>query len=130
ADIDDGGDELALRRFVENGQHQLPVDLEPPRMQLLQRHDRGIAGAEVIDLDIDAPFLDLVDIEADDAVVLVEIDGFYQLEGETAGRQSEPAQGFDQPFVMQAPERDIDRSARHPQAHAVPAGKIGQGLVE
>ena len=66
------------------GMTQLPVDLEPAWLQLQQAHDRGIAGAEIVDLDVDAELAQLVDVEGDDVVALVEVDGFDQFERDRA----------------------------------------------
>ena len=56
ADIDDRGDEPALAVELDDRHHQLAVDLEAARPQLQQADDRGVAGAEIVDLDVDAEF--------------------------------------------------------------------------
>ncbi|MNL52860.1 hypothetical protein D3C87_1760680 [compost metagenome] len=104
ADIDNGGDELALSRLLNDGHDQLAVNLEAARMQLLQRNDGGVSGAEIVDFDIDAQFLHLVDIPGNDAVAFVEIDRFHQFERQPPRRQLQALQALDQPFVVQAPQ--------------------------
>ena len=54
ADIDDRADQLALARRTHQRDDELAVDLEAARLELEQADDRGIAGAEIVDLDVDA----------------------------------------------------------------------------
>src|SRR5690606_28083896 len=113
ADIDDGGEELALALVDQDRIDQLPVDLEPFGAKLLQRHDGGIAGAEIVDLDIDAQILDLVDIPADHGIAFVEIDRFHQFKRQPSRLDIELAQAVDEVFIIEPAQRYVDRGARH-----------------
>ncbi|MNL64479.1 hypothetical protein D3C87_1886980 [compost metagenome] len=72
ADIDDRFDEALFGRRIQDRQNQLAIDLQAPRGQLQQAEDRGIAGAEIVDLDIDAEFLDPLEIAGRRCFALVE----------------------------------------------------------
>lgn len=76
ADFDDRADQRLLLVRAEDRSDELAVDLQPLRLDLEQADDRGVAGAEIVDLDIDAEFLDALDIGGDDIVALVEEDRF------------------------------------------------------
>ncbi|MCY1243779.1 hypothetical protein D9M72_568120 [compost metagenome] len=76
ADIDDRFDEALFGGRVEDRQDELAIDLQPPRGQLQKAQDRGIAGAEIVDLDVDAELLDPADVGKHRHVALVEGDRF------------------------------------------------------
>jgi hypothetical protein len=80
SDIDDRAHQLAL--FCRAWQHpdQFPVDLQCLRAQLQQADDRGVASAEVVDLDIDPQAPELPEIGDDGLVAIIERDRFQQLE--------------------------------------------------
>src|SRR5438445_591741 len=84
------------------------IGLQPARPQLRQADDRGVAGAEIVDLDIDAERLDLIDRLREGVVVLVEIDRFHELERQCSRLNVELAQGRQEALVAQPPQRDID----------------------
>ncbi len=52
----------ALLRRIQDRLHELPVDLQPLRLQLQQADDRGMAGAEIVDLDVDPERLDPLEV--------------------------------------------------------------------
>ena len=108
-------------RRLDDRHHQLAVDLQPARLQLEQADDRGIAGAEIVDLDVDAELLDLVDVPGDELVALVEEDRLDQLERHRARLDLQLAQALDQVLVVQAARRDVDRDARHVQLVCAPS---------
>ena len=84
ADIDNRLDKAALRQRMNDRGDELPVDLQAARLQLRQADDRGVAGAEIVDLDIDAKLLDLVDGPGEMIVAFVEIDRLDQFERQRA----------------------------------------------
>src|SRR5687768_10952834 len=130
ADIDDGFDEVALRRRVDDRQHELAVDLQAPGLELHQRDDRGIAGAEIVDLDVDAQVLDLVDVELHQILGLIEEDGFHKLEGYGPGLDVKALEAADQPVILEAPGRDVDGDARYLEARGRPGLELHERLLE
>src|SRR5690348_453414 len=130
ADIDDGADELTLAFGLGDGHDELPIDLEPARLQLEQADDRSVAGAEIVHFDIDTQLADLVDVECDEIIVLVEIDGFDQLERYRAGGDVELAQALDEVLITQPPGGDVDRCAGNIEALGAPDMHPAEGLLE
>ena len=76
ADFDNRANETALSGGAHDRRDQLTVDLQPPRLDLGQADDRRIAAAEIVDLDVDAERLDLLDVVEEAVVAFVEIDRF------------------------------------------------------
>ena len=58
ANLDDRAHQRLLVTRGEDGRHELAVDLQALRLQLQKADDGGMAGAEIVDLDVDAEFLD------------------------------------------------------------------------
>ncbi|MNL56530.1 hypothetical protein D3C87_1800320 [compost metagenome] len=92
ADIDDRADEIAACPRFGHLLHQFPVDLQGARAQPQQADDRGVAGAEIIDFDVDAKLLQLLEIGGNRLVAIVERDRFQQFEGDRAGLDLQGAQ--------------------------------------
>src|SRR5690606_2107326 len=130
ADVDNGGEQASLGGLGQDRVHQLAVDLQAPRTQFQQGDDGGVAGAEIVDLDIDAQLLDAIDIPADERVALVEIDRFHQLEGDAPRLDAQGAQALHQILIMQPALGDIDRGARHIEPPGLPAIEIAQSLLK
>ncbi len=80
ADLDDRGDQPALALAGGDREDELPVDLQAFRLEREQAQDRGVAGAEIVDFDIDAEGLDLGDAGFQAGALLVEGDRFKQFE--------------------------------------------------
>src|SRR5690606_15068900 len=130
ADADDGADEPALRRRGGDLGEELPVELQSLGLELEQARDGGVAGAEIIEADVDAELAEVIEVPARDVVDFLEEGGFDQLEGERAGLDLERAQLFDELLVVQAPEGDVDRDRGHGKAGLAPDLELGQRLFE
>ena len=59
AERDGRPDNRRVSGIAEQDEHKRPVDLEPVEREFLQIAEAGITGAEVIEHDPDAEFLDL-----------------------------------------------------------------------
>lgn len=124
ADLNDGRDQLTLRDRLGDGRDQLTVDLEPARLQLEQGHYRSMAGAEVIDLDVDAEFLYVLQVPRDQVVIIIEEDGLDQLKRKGSFLDGKLAQAMDQILVLQALGGDIDRDVRDVETAARPVLEV------
>ncbi|MNL77585.1 hypothetical protein D3C87_2038050 [compost metagenome] len=54
ADVDDRPHQLCLLGTFGHRSNERPVDLEPGRIEVEQADDRGMPGAEIVNLDFDA----------------------------------------------------------------------------
>src|SRR5690606_14286241 len=113
ADIDDRFDQPPLGGRCCDRRHQPAVYLEAARLELEQADDRRVAGSEIVDLDIDAEFLDLVDVPGHQLVALVEEDGFDQLERQLPRLDAHTAKTSDKFLVLKASRRYVDRYVRY-----------------
>ena len=130
ADFDDRANEAALSGGAHDRRDQLTVDLQPPRLDLGQADDRRVAAAEIVDLDVDAERLDLLDVFEEAVVAFVEIDRLDKLERQLARRDFEGAQRVDEALLVQPAQRDVDRQPRRPQALGAPAAAAGERALE
>ena len=112
------------------GLYELSVDLEPAWAQLHQADDRGMAGAEIVDLDVDAELAHLREVFEHRAVAIVEEDRLQQFEGERARANVERAQRMREVRIMQALGGDIGRDLFDPEPKRLPFGKIGERTFE
>jgi len=88
---DDGpgdGARIVLGKRRDEG----PVDLDDVERQASQRRERGVAGPEVVDGQVDAVLAQLGEYR-DCAVVLLHQDALGHLEAQVAGVQSGRAEG-------------------------------------
>jgi len=82
----------------------LAVYLEAARLQFEQADNGGIAGAEIVDFDVDAELLDLLDVPCDQIIVVVEEDRLDKFEGKSSLLDVEVPQTLQQFLVLKAPE--------------------------
>jgi len=108
-DVDDGRDEALLALAGRNQLDELPIDFEPARHQAQETDERGVTGAEIIDVDADPHLLDRIDVPGDAIVELVEKYGFEKLEGDRARFDVEFTQRGHEVVVAEPPERNVDR---------------------
>ncbi|KAI1690671.1 hypothetical protein DdX_22350 [Ditylenchus destructor] len=103
ADLDDRADKALLcGRFQGAVAPKPAVDLQPLGRQFEQADDGGMAGAEIVDLDIDAERLDVFYRLPQPVVRRIEGYRFQKLEGERAGPKVHGAQFVDEGLVAQA----------------------------
>ena len=130
ADLDDRADELALGGRVDDRHDELTVDLEPLRLQLHQADDRGVAGAEIVDLDVDAESFHLSTFQAISRrhCSSRKIDSTSSKEM-AAGLDLHLAQARDQFLVVEAARRHVDRRLAARAGPATPTRRTARRVA-
>ena len=67
-----GFDQMPLADDLDDRLYELPVDLQTARLELQEADDRRVARTEIVDLDVDAEFLELIDIPTDNLVRFIQ----------------------------------------------------------
>ncbi len=113
--------------------HKGPVDLDARYREAADRRDRGVAGAEIVQIDTAAQFRQPGDIAGND-VVAVGHDRFQHLDREPVRGQVEPVQfpanPVQQSGVAQFGGGEVDADLRHVDTGAIPRLERGKGVVE
>ena len=132
--LDDRGDDGCVLRALAEAVHEGAVDLDDvDRHQVLEVRERGVAGAEIVDRELDAELLEL-------GQRLVRAPGIQhdgalgELETEEAGspcrRSAAATSATISPCVSWRSERLTDISSRRADALGAPGRGLAAGLVE
>ena len=119
-----------MRIRAHDGRDELLGDLQAAGFELGETDDRGVAGAEVIDFDVDPERLDLIDGLREAVVAFIEVDRFDKFERQHPRFDVQIAQAPQQSFVVQSPQRNVDGEPRHAKADVPPATELRQPQFE
>ncbi len=129
ADVDDRTDEALLRGGFEQRLNKPAVDLQPCRRQLKQADDGSMAGAEIVDLDLDAEGFDVVDGLFEPVVERIEGDRFQEFEGERFRGDVQRAQRMGELRIVQPLGGYIGRDLAD-AAHVASRGEGNEGRLD
>ena len=106
------------------------VDLQPVDLVRVDVAERGVAGAEIVELEMDAGGADMAQLGGDAGLLVVEDDGFDDFQRQLLRRQAGLLQRREQERVeirlAQLGARDVDRQPAEDDAGAVPFGRLAR----
>ncbi len=93
-----GPHDLRMPRIAVDVLNEAAVDLEPVDLARIDMSERGVAGSEIVEFELDAGRAQLAQGCRDACLLVVQDDGFNDLEGQVLWRKSFFPQDLEQEF--------------------------------